>query len=58
MIRDSRAESLISHTLASVAEAIGAVQPPQQVSSGLIEQLEWNVSRLRAGDEIGERPRG
>lgn len=58
VIRDSRAESLISHTLASVAEAIGAVQPLQQVSSGLIEQLEWNVSRLRAGDEIGERPRG
>ena len=52
-----RAESIAGETLAALSGALDAVKPPRSTSPGLGEQLRWNVQRLLAGAEIGERKR-
>jgi serine/threonine-protein kinase HipA len=57
VIAAARAEVIVADTLKALAEALGAVEPPKGVSSGLAEQLQWNVQRLLAGSEISEPKR-
>ena len=57
VIAPSRAETIAGQTLASLSEAIGAVEPPKGVSAGLSEHLRWSVQRLLAGAEISEPKR-
>lgn len=52
----SRAETVVADTLKRFGAAIAKIDPPNNISPGLIEQLQWNLARLLAGDEIGERP--
>jgi hypothetical protein len=35
-------------------DAIGAIEPPKSVSTGVVEHLQWNVRRLLAGSEVSE----
>jgi serine/threonine-protein kinase HipA len=53
----ARAEVLVSETLARIADAIAANEPPKGSSPGMGERLEWNVSRLLAGTEISQPKR-
>jgi putative intracellular protease/amidase len=52
-----RAEALVGETLAALNEAIETVEPPKDLSSGLVAQLHWNARRLLTGDEISEPKR-
>ncbi len=57
VIARSRTQTIIGETLSALADALSAVKAPRQVSEGLGEQLQWNVQRLLAGDEISEPKR-
>jgi serine/threonine-protein kinase HipA len=50
------AEQIVTATLAGFAKALDRVTVPSGVSAPAAAQLAWNVERLQAGDEIGERP--
>jgi serine/threonine-protein kinase HipA len=50
------AEQIVTKTLADFAEALNLVGVPQGVPASAAAQLAWNVERLQAGTEIGERP--
>lgn len=54
VIAATRASQLVLKTLGALDEAITTIAPPLGVSNGMVEQLQWNVRRLLAGDEIGE----
>jgi len=53
----ARAETIVADTLSALEGAMTATTPPTEVSPGMVRQLEWNVRRLRAGQEIGRRKR-
>ena len=55
LISSMRASEVVSATVAALDEALSSVTPPEGVSKGLAEQLAWNVGRLLAGTEIGQR---
>ncbi|WP_062203847.1 type II toxin-antitoxin system HipA family toxin [Demequina salsinemoris] len=57
VMRVARAADVVAETLRRVESALDAVPVPRGASPGMAEQIRWNVSRLLAGDEIGERPR-
>ena len=57
VIASARAETVAGETLAALAEAIAAVEPPKGISTGLAEHLQWNAQRLLAGSEISEPKR-
>ena len=50
------AEQIVTATLAGFATALDRVTVPSGVSAPAAAQLAWNVERLQAGEEIGERP--
>ena len=50
------AELIVTATLADFAKALDRVAVPQRVPASATAQLAWNVERLQAGAEIGERP--
>jgi serine/threonine-protein kinase HipA len=50
------AEQIVTKTLADFAKALDTVAVPSGVSAAVTGQLAWNVDRLQAGLEIGERP--
>ena len=50
------AEQIVTATLAGFAKALDRVTVPSGVPAPAAAQLAWNVERLQAGDEIGERP--
>ena len=52
------AERIVAITLADFAEALDSVVVPPGVPAAVTAQLAWNVERLQAGQEIGERPIG
>ncbi len=52
------AERIVTATLADFAAALDRVMVPRGVPAAAVAQLAWNVERLRAGGEIGERPAG
>jgi serine/threonine-protein kinase HipA len=54
---ERHAEAVISDTLATLSTAVAEVQPPQGVSPGMVDAIQWNVSRLLAGAEISEPKR-
>lgn len=57
VIRAARAAVVVENTLTDLEEALSTITPHDNVSPGMVEQLQWNTNRLRAGLEIGERPR-
>jgi serine/threonine-protein kinase HipA len=57
VIPERQAESVIAETLDAFDRAIAVVSAPAGVSPGLVERLQWNVRRLRAGAEISEPKR-
>ncbi|MHB1210006.1 MAG: type II toxin-antitoxin system HipA family toxin [Acidimicrobiales bacterium] len=54
VIAANRASALVSQTLVALDGALTEVAPPQGVSNGMIEHLQWNVHRLLAGEVVGE----
>jgi serine/threonine-protein kinase HipA len=50
------AEQIITATLADFAKALDHVTPPPGVPAATMTQLAWNLQRLQAGGEIGDRP--
>lgn len=51
-------EQIVAATLADFAKALDHVTVPPGVPAATATQLAWNVERLQAGVEIGERPAG
>jgi serine/threonine-protein kinase HipA len=51
-------EQIVTATLADFAKALDLVTVPPGVPAAATTQLAWNVERLQAGGEIGERPPG
>ena len=51
-------EQIVTAALADFAKALEHVTVPPGVSAATATQLAWNVDRLQAGGEIGERPTG
>jgi serine/threonine-protein kinase HipA len=51
-------EQIVTATLADFAKALDHVTVPPGVPAATTTQLVWNVDRLQAGVEIGERPAG
>jgi serine/threonine-protein kinase HipA len=49
-------EQIITATLADFAKALDHVTPPSGVPAAVVTQLAWNLERLQAGGEIGDRP--
>jgi serine/threonine-protein kinase HipA len=52
----SEPEQIITATLADFAKALDHVTPPPGVLAATVTQLAWNLERLQAGGEIGDRP--
>jgi len=50
------AERIVTSTLADFAKTLDRVTVPPGVPARAAVQLAWNVERLQAGGEIGERP--
>ena len=57
-LRVGEAEQIVTATLADFAKALDHVAVPRGVHAATAAQLAWNVERLQAGGEIGERPTG
>ncbi|HEV2370586.1 MAG TPA: HipA domain-containing protein [Streptosporangiaceae bacterium] len=53
-----KAERIVTATLADFDAALDHVMIPRGVPAAMVAQLAWNVERLQAGGEIGERPTG
>jgi serine/threonine-protein kinase HipA len=51
-------EQIVAATLADFAKALDHVTVPPGVPAATATQLAWNVERLQAGVEIGDRPAG
>jgi serine/threonine-protein kinase HipA len=49
-------EKIVTATMADLAKALDHVAVPPGVSAATTTQLAWNLERLQAGGEIGERP--
>ena len=49
-------EQIITATLADFAKALDHVTVPSGVPAETLKQLAWNLERLEAGGEIGDRP--
>jgi serine/threonine-protein kinase HipA len=49
-------EQIVTTTLDNFTKALDRVIVPPGVPAAAVAQLAWNVERLRAGEEIGERP--
>lgn len=52
------AERIVTETFADFAAALDQVAVPHGVPGAASAQLAWNLERLQAGGEIGDRPRG
>ena len=52
------AERIVTATLADFANALDSVLVPPAIPAAVTAQLAWNVERLQAGQEIGDRPSG
>src|ERR1700722_4714426 len=57
-LRTGEAEQIVATTLTDFAKALDQVPVPRAVPVAATAQLAWNVERLQAGAEIGERPSG
>jgi serine/threonine-protein kinase HipA len=55
-LRAGEAEQIVTATLTDFAKALDHVAVPHGVHAATAAQLAWNVDRLQAGAEIGERP--
>jgi serine/threonine-protein kinase HipA len=55
-LRTGEGEQVVATTLTDFAKALGHVPAPHGVPTAAAAQLAWNVERLQAGAEIGERP--
>jgi serine/threonine-protein kinase HipA len=51
-------EQIVTATLADFAKALDHATVPPGVPAATTAQLAWNLERLQAGGEIGERPSG
>lgn len=54
VLSERRATALIEETLQALDAAVTEVEPPDGVSPGMVEALQWNVRRLVGGLEISE----
>jgi serine/threonine-protein kinase HipA len=52
------ADRIVTSTLADFAKALDNVVVPPGIEAAVTAQLAWNLERLQAGHEIGERPSG
>lgn len=52
VISDQRATAVVAKTLTMLTDAIEAIEPPKDVSPGMVERLQWNVRRLSSGNEV------
>lgn len=52
VLRRTTVETVITDTIRDFVSAQNAITPPDGVEAGVVERLEWNASRLAAGDEI------
>ena len=50
------AERIVTTILVDFAKALDRVTVPSGIPAPTAAQLAWNVERLQAGEEIGERP--
>ncbi|WP_430868610.1 type II toxin-antitoxin system HipA family toxin [Demequina aurantiaca] len=57
VIAATRAEALVAETLTSLDEALSVVEPDKDASPGMVERLQWNVTRLLGGTQISEPKR-
>jgi serine/threonine-protein kinase HipA len=57
VVTENRAEVVVGETLTALRDAIGAIEPPKGISTGVVEHLQWNVRRLLAGSEVSEPKR-
>jgi serine/threonine-protein kinase HipA len=57
-LRAGEAEQIVAATVADFAAALDQVAIPHGVPAAAVAQLTWNVERLQAGKEIGQRPSG
>jgi serine/threonine-protein kinase HipA len=57
-LRSGEAEEVVTTTLTDFVKALDRVPVPHGVPAAAAAQLAWNVERLQAGAEIGERSRG
>jgi hypothetical protein len=57
-LRTGEAEQIVAMTLTDFTKALDHVPVPHGVPAAAAAQLAWNVERLQAGAEIGERPSG
>jgi serine/threonine-protein kinase HipA len=55
-LRAGEAEQIVTTTLTDFTKALDHVAVPHGVHAATAAQLAWNVDRLQAGAEIGERP--
>jgi serine/threonine-protein kinase HipA len=55
-LRTGEAEQIVTTTLTDFGKALDNVAVPLGIHSAVTAQLAWNVDRLQAGLEIGERP--
>jgi len=53
-----RIEAVVEDLIERFARALDAIEAPPETTPGMREGLEWNVTRLLAGDEISEPRRG
>ncbi|MEO8908382.1 MAG: HipA domain-containing protein [Microbacteriaceae bacterium] len=57
VMSDGRAAAAVTQTLTTLDDVVAATTPPKGVSAGMVEQIQWNVQRLRTGSEISQRKR-
>jgi serine/threonine-protein kinase HipA len=57
VVTENRAEVVVGEALTARHDAIGAIERPKGVSTGVVERLQWNMRRLLAGPEISEPKR-
>ncbi len=54
VIHETKAVAVVTQTLTSLDEALQSITHPSESSPGMVDRLQWNVTRLLAGAEISE----
>lgn len=57
VVSERRAGVVVTEALMALDDAIAAIDPPNGLSPGLVERMQWNMRRLITGSEISEPKR-
>lgn len=57
VIVPNRAQTIITDTLTSLADAVDTITPPKLASPGMPGRIQWNLRRLLEGSQISEPKR-